>query len=151
MENAHNSRDATLPQPQTKSPLYQNIGLKIRALREQKGKTQAEIATLLGKSSQAYAKYEIAENQLSLDAMHTLAEFYGVSLADLLPDSAVLVDFADEQSRSKGVAEDQSALTGTPRDDRLSDAARASDLMLGIRNAAIRKDLLQLITSIRDA
>lgn len=140
-----------MPQPQIKSPLYQNIGLKIRALREQRGITQAEVAALLGKSSQAYAKYEIAENQLSLDAMHALADFYGVTLADLLPDPSVLATFSDERKQTKGMAEDQSALTGTPRDDRLSDAARASDLMLGIRNAAIRKDLLQLITSIRDA
>lgn len=140
-----------MPSPAPKSQIYQNIGLKLRALREQRGKTQAEIAALLGKSAQAYAKYEIAENQLTLDALHMLAEFYDITLAELLPDTAVLDSLSTKTATRIGVAEDQAALTGIPKDDRLSDAAQASDLMLGIRNPAIRKDLLRLITSIRDS
>ena len=140
-----------MPTPHPKSPIYQNIGLKLRALREQQSKTQAEIATLLGKSAQAYAKYEIAENQLSLDALHVLATYYGIGLVDLLPEEAVLKNISQDQKIHKGVGEDQAPLTGTPKENRLSDAAKAGDLMLGIRNDAVRKDLIRLLTTIRDS
>jgi len=140
-----------LPTPQPKSPIYQNIGLKLRALREQQGKTQADIAALLGKSAQAYAKYENAENQLSLDALHVLATYYGVTLAELLPEETVLKSISVSQTINKGVAEAQTPFNGTPRDDRLSDAAKVGELMLGLRNGDVRNDLIRLITTIRDS
>ena len=133
-----------------RSPLYENIGAKLLALREQKGKTQTEMAEILGKSMQAYAKYENAENHISLDALHILADYHRVPLADLLPDSAVLDQLSDAKHSNRGMAEDQSPLEGTPKTDRLADAATASNLMLGIRDADVRRDLLKLISTIQN-
>ncbi|MEM1390184.1 MAG: helix-turn-helix transcriptional regulator [Pseudomonadota bacterium] len=136
--------------PKDKSPLYENIAEKLLALREQKGKTQTEIAEVVGKSMQAYAKYENAENYISLDALHTLSDYHGVALADLLPDAAVLDRISQDKGQIKGVAEAQAALDGIPKSDRLADAATASNLMLGIRDPKLRRDLIQLISTIRD-
>ncbi|MEM1088287.1 MAG: helix-turn-helix transcriptional regulator [Pseudomonadota bacterium] len=134
----------------SRSPIYENIGAKLLALREQKGKTQTEMAEILGKSMQAYAKYENAENHISLDALHTLADYHGVPLADLLPDNAVLNRISDAKHTHKGLSEDQAPLEGVPKADRLTDAATASNLVLGIRDADVRRDLLKLISTIQN-
>ena len=56
--------------------LYQ----RIRDLREDADKTQAEIAEYLGTTAQYYGKYEKGERELPLSRAIELADFYGVSL-----------------------------------------------------------------------
>lgn len=53
---------------------YKSMGLKIRALRKEKGLNQTELATLLGKSLRTLQKYEKGEIEISLPNIHDLAE-----------------------------------------------------------------------------
>ena len=53
---------------------------RIRALREDNDKTQQEIADLLCINQTTYSKYELGRVAIPIDALMTLADFYGVSL-----------------------------------------------------------------------
>ncbi|MBQ4509288.1 MAG: helix-turn-helix transcriptional regulator [Clostridia bacterium] len=53
---------------------------RLRDLREDKDKTQADIAKLLGISRQHYSLYEKGERELPMHHFITLAKFYGVTL-----------------------------------------------------------------------
>ena len=53
---------------------------RIRDLREDSDKTQAELAEVLGTTAQYYGKYEKGERELPFSRAIQLAEFYGVSL-----------------------------------------------------------------------
>ena len=57
-------------------PLYQ----KIRDLREDADKTQAEIAEYLGTTAQYYGKYEKGEREIPFSRAIELAFYYNVSL-----------------------------------------------------------------------
>ena len=52
---------------------------RIRALREDNDKTQQEIADLLCIKQTTYSKYELGRVAIPIDALMTLADFYGVS------------------------------------------------------------------------
>ena len=52
---------------------------RIRNLREDSDKTQAEIAEILGTSQTMYARYERGANELPLRHLITLCEYYQVS------------------------------------------------------------------------
>ena len=52
---------------------------RIRDLREDKDKTQQEIADILGTSQTMYARYERGANELPIRHLLTLCRFYGVS------------------------------------------------------------------------
>ena len=58
--------------------------LKLRELRLEKGKTQAELALLLGTSRQVYANYENKINEPSLDMLARLADIFECSIDYLL-------------------------------------------------------------------
>ena len=53
---------------------------RVRDLREDKDKTQRQIADLLNMQLTVYQRYERGERELPLWAAIKLAEFYGVSL-----------------------------------------------------------------------
>lgn len=53
---------------------------RIRDLREDADKTQAEVARYLGTTAQYYGKYEKGERELPFMRAIMLAEYYGVSL-----------------------------------------------------------------------
>ena len=53
---------------------------RIRALREDNDKTQQEIADLLCIKQTTYSKCELGRVAIPIDALMTLADFYGVSL-----------------------------------------------------------------------
>ena len=53
---------------------------RIRDLREDKDKTQREIAEFLNMKPQQYARYESGEREIPLHHLITLAKFYNVSL-----------------------------------------------------------------------
>ena len=57
--------------------------LRLRDLREDKDKSQSEMAVLLGCSQQAYSRYENGINELPLRHLITLCGFYRVS-ADVI-------------------------------------------------------------------
>lgn len=52
---------------------------RIRDLREDNDKTQAEIAAVLGTSQTMYARYERGANELPIRHLITLAEYYNVT------------------------------------------------------------------------
>ena len=52
---------------------------KIRDLREDNDKTQAEIAKILGTSQTMYARYERGANELPVHHLITLCKYYKVS------------------------------------------------------------------------
>lgn len=52
---------------------------RIRDLREDHDKTQAEIADILGTSQTMYARYERGANELPIRHLMTLCRYYGVS------------------------------------------------------------------------
>ena len=57
---------------------------RMRDLREDHDKTQAEIAEVLGTSQTMYARYERGANELPTRHLITLADYYGVSTDYLL-------------------------------------------------------------------
>ncbi len=56
---------------------------KIRDLREDADKTQADVAKYLGTTAQYYGKYEKGERELPFSRAIQLAEYYNVSLDQL--------------------------------------------------------------------
>ncbi len=53
---------------------------RIRDLREDNDKSQAEIASVLGMKQQQYARYESGSQEIPLHHFITLAKYYNVSL-----------------------------------------------------------------------
>lgn len=62
---------------------------RLKELREDKDKTQSEIADMLGTTQQYYSEYENGKRKLPLEHLKTLALFYGVSADYILgsPDN----------------------------------------------------------------
>jgi len=56
-----------------------NYGNILRGLREDRDKTQEEIANVLGTTQQYYGKYESGLRPLPLDRLVVLCKYYGVS------------------------------------------------------------------------
>lgn len=52
---------------------------RLRELREDKDKTQTEIAKILGMKQSQYSRYENSIRDIPLDSLITLAKYYGVS------------------------------------------------------------------------
>ena len=52
---------------------------RLRELREDRDKTQTEIAKILGMKQSQYSRYENGIRDLPLDSLITLAKYYGVS------------------------------------------------------------------------
>lgn len=57
---------------------------RIRELREDHDKTQAEIAAYLGTTQQVYSRYEKGENEMPVRHIISLCRYYGVSADYLL-------------------------------------------------------------------
>ena len=57
---------------------------RMRDLREDNDKTQAQLAAVLGTSQTMYARYERGTNELPIRHLITLCRYYGVSADYLL-------------------------------------------------------------------
>ena len=53
---------------------------RVRALREDHDKTQAEIADLLNIGQKTYSDYELGKTRIPVDSLITLAKLYDVSM-----------------------------------------------------------------------
>jgi transcriptional regulator with XRE-family HTH domain len=62
------------------------VGQRIRARREERGWTQAELAERLGRTQTAVSYWESGRRGLSLDDLVEVAEVLGIAGAELLPD-----------------------------------------------------------------
>lgn len=57
---------------------------RLRDLREDSDKKQKELAELLKVHQTTYSDYELGRLNIPISALHTLADFYGVSIDYLL-------------------------------------------------------------------
>ena len=57
-----------------------NYAERIRALREDSDKTQAEIAQLLKVGQRTYCDYELGKTRIPVDSLIVLAKLYNVSM-----------------------------------------------------------------------
>ena len=57
-----------------------NYSERIRALREDSDKTQAEIARLLKVGQRTYCDYELGKTRIPVDSLIVLARLYNVSM-----------------------------------------------------------------------
>ena len=60
------------------------VNLRLKELRESKGKTQKEIAEFLNIQQNTYSQYETGQRQISLGFLVQLAQFYNVSVDYIL-------------------------------------------------------------------
>lgn len=83
---------STSSQPmQVTSPL---CGNRLRELRKVKNLTQTQLANAVGLGSQAYAYYEKGEREPSPETLCKLADFFGVTVDELLGRTPQLFDDA---------------------------------------------------------
>ncbi len=59
---------------------YMNYKERIRTLREDHDKTQAEIANILQIGQKTYSDYELGKTRIPVDSLITLARLYNVSM-----------------------------------------------------------------------
>ena len=55
--------------------------LRLRDMREDYDKTQAQVAEILGCTQQAYSRYENGRAQMSCEMLCRLADYFGTSVA----------------------------------------------------------------------
>ena len=60
------------------------MGKRLKELREERGLTQKELATLLHLNSVTYLRYEKAQRQPPLEVLADMAAFFGVTVDYLL-------------------------------------------------------------------
>lgn len=65
-------------------PLATKLNLRIRDLREDSDRTQAELARMLNCSQQTYSRYESRTTEIPLESLVFLADFYDTSVDYLL-------------------------------------------------------------------
>ena len=86
--------------------------MKLRELRIEYGKTQAEIALFLGTSRQVYANYENEINEPSLDTLARLADFFECSIDFLIgrEDHSGNIVIRNDKTAATLTADEQSLL-----------------------------------------
>ena len=60
--------------------IFMHVYQRIKDIREDRDKSQTEIAEILGMKQQQYARYESGLQEIPVHHLITLAEYYGVSL-----------------------------------------------------------------------
>ncbi len=75
---------------------------KIKQIREKKGMTQKEVASLMGISQQAYGQYESGGRVPKLETVTRIAEALGVLVPDLYPEGMQAMPILDWME-SKGI------------------------------------------------
>ena len=76
-----------------------NYAERIRALREDRDKTQTEIAQLLQVGQRTYCDYELGKTRIPIDSLIILAEFYDVSMDYICGVSDSRGSFPNKESR----------------------------------------------------
>ena len=60
--------------------VFMHIYQRIKDIREDRDKSQTEIAEILGMKQQQYARYEIGTQEIPVHHLITLAKYYNVSI-----------------------------------------------------------------------
>lgn len=68
--------------------------IRLKILRKEKGMTQTQVADAVGLGRQAYAYYEKGEREPSTETLCKLADFFGVTVDELLGRTPQLFDDA---------------------------------------------------------
>lgn len=61
-----------------------SISTKLRQIREEREKTQKEVATALGIKEQVYQRYEYGTREPKIDIIRKLSRYYGISADEIL-------------------------------------------------------------------
>jgi len=77
-----------------------NYAKRIRALREDNDKTQAEIAELLKIGQRTYCDYELGKTRIPVDSLMVLARLYNVSMDYICGASDIRTPFPHGDSIS---------------------------------------------------
>lgn len=77
-----------------------NYAKRIRALREDNDKTQAEIAELLKIGQRTYCDYELGKTRIPVDSLIVLARLYNVSMDYICGASDIRTPFPHRDSIS---------------------------------------------------
>lgn len=99
------------------------VNENLKAVREKKHVSQQEVADYLGITRQAYSHYEVGRRKPDYETLLKLAEFYGVSVLDLLE-----AEKAPTQEGERNVSDDdiKFALFGDAEiDDELYEEVKA--------------------------
>ena len=144
--NQPQSDGETLLEPQSAEDqadmVDQKIGKRLKELRLQAGKTQADVAAHLSISAQQYQKYEKGATKCSIANIYRLADYYNREIIELLPHPKLAqigfredrAPFVDDHGREDG------------------DAAAATAEILGvflrIRSKATRRKILELLDEV---
>lgn len=76
----------------------QHVGKTIKGIREEKGLTQQQIAELVHMHRSNYSKVESGERELSIEAVNTVAKYFGMTIDQLvnfdgnIPDEVTVED-----------------------------------------------------------
>lgn len=62
------------------------LGKVVQSNRERSGKSQAEVAAILGISQSAYSKWEVGDTTLSVLQLRTLAQLFGTDPGTMMAD-----------------------------------------------------------------
>ena len=73
---------------------------KLQELRKQKGLTQEELAQALYVSRTAISKWELGRGYPNIDSLKAIAQFFSVSIDDLLSGEEILT-LAQEENKQK--------------------------------------------------
>lgn len=63
---------------------FMSISKKLRQLREDREKTQREVADALGIKEQVYQRYEYGTREPKIDIIRKLAKYYNISADEIL-------------------------------------------------------------------
>ena len=72
--------------------------LRIRDLREDRDLSQTQVAELLKVHQTTYSDYELGRLTVPVSALHTLADYYGVSVDYLLGRTDVKTPYPQKES-----------------------------------------------------
>jgi transcriptional regulator with XRE-family HTH domain len=61
-----------------------HIGKTVKAIREEKGLTQQQLAELIHMHRSNYSKVESGERELSIEAVNTIARYFGMTIDQLV-------------------------------------------------------------------
>lgn len=74
----------------------------LKILRELNGHNQDEIANILGISQNTYSRLERSPKNITAEQAQKLAEFYNVSIADILSEVAPIITFNESTIGNNG-------------------------------------------------
>lgn len=71
--------------------MSERIAIKIKKLRELHGYTQADLGQLIGVTQSTYNYKENGQTSFKVEELVTLAEFFGITLDDIVNDKQITV------------------------------------------------------------